>query len=217
MQSLWLPTDRQGRVTTLQRWFRWLDERGGIAGHPMVAVWAAMLAADTGRPAEAERWADIVDRWQYEDSAQPPDPSAEAWAAVIRTQLSEDHAPSVPGASSLTSAELRVLPMLATHLSFPEIGTDLFLSPHTVKSQAMSIYRKLGASSRSQAVAFPQPSGRPVPGAGSPGGVTAGLSCHPWDAAPSGARCNGGRSGRAEAYERDDEIPGDPAQAGDGR
>ena len=349
-QSLWLPTDRQGRVTTLQRWFRWLDERGGIAGHPMVAVWAAMLAADTGRPAEAERWADTVDRWQYEDSAQPRDPYAEAWAAVIRatlcrrgveqmradadeaarklaaanivapvgalcqgvacilsgdlaggeafladmvtvaeevgahetlalalsersllamargdwsraetfagqagtalrriglehllvcavqaraawhrgdvpaarqlllsaqrlrpvatyaiphlavqarielsrihlalgdlagartlmreidgvlerrpdlgtlvceaqalrTQLSEDQAPSVPGASSLTSAELRVLPMLATHLSFPEIGADLFLSPHTVKSQAISIYRKLGASSRSQAVA----------------------------------------------------------------
>ena len=87
VQSLWLPTDRQGRVTTLQRWFRWLDERGGIAGHPMVAVWAAMLAADTGRPAEAERWANIVDRWQYEDSAQPPDPSAEAWAAVIRATL----------------------------------------------------------------------------------------------------------------------------------
>ena len=43
--------------------------------------------------------------------------------------------------------------MLTTHLSFPEIGADLFLSPHTVKSQAMSIYRKLGASSRSQAVA----------------------------------------------------------------
>ena len=74
-------------------------------------------------------------------------------AQALRTQLSADHAPSVPGASSLTSAELRVLPMLATHLSFPEIGADLFLSPHTVKSQAMSIYRKLGASSRSQAVA----------------------------------------------------------------
>ena len=54
--------------------------------------------------------------------------------------------------SSLTTAELRVLPMLATHLSFPEIGAEMFLSPHTVKSQAMSIYRKLGASSRNQAV-----------------------------------------------------------------
>ena len=41
VQDLWLPTYRQGRVTTLQRWFRWLDERGGIGGHPMVAVWAS--------------------------------------------------------------------------------------------------------------------------------------------------------------------------------
>jgi LuxR family maltose regulon positive regulatory protein len=53
----------------------------------------------------------------------------------------------------LTGAELRLLPLLATHLSFPEIGAELFLSPNTVKSQAMSLYRKLGASSRSQAVA----------------------------------------------------------------
>ena len=53
----------------------------------------------------------------------------------------------------MTIAELRILPMLATHLSFPEIGAELFLSPHTVKSQAMSLYRKLGVTSRSQAVA----------------------------------------------------------------
>jgi LuxR family maltose regulon positive regulatory protein len=43
--------------------------------------------------------------------------------------------------------------MLSTHLSFPEIAEEMFLSRHTVKSQAASIYRKLGASSRSQAVA----------------------------------------------------------------
>jgi LuxR family transcriptional regulator, maltose regulon positive regulatory protein len=350
VQSLWLPTDRQGRFATLHRWFRWLDERRGIAGRPMVAVQASLVAAERGRPAEAERWADMVDHWQYGDTTRPGDPATEAWAAALRailcrrgigqmradadeaaqkfaaadivapvaavcqgvasilsgdldggdaylehavslaeevgayetlsdalgersllamargewtraetlagqarnalrrigmetlldcavharaamhqgdaaavrqqlasaqrlrpvvtyaiphiavqarveltrvhlaladiagartlmreiddllkhrpglgtlvgeagtlrTQLSAEHAPSVPGASSLTSAELRVLPMLTTHLSFPEIGADLFLSPHTVKSQAMSIYRKLGASSRSQAVA----------------------------------------------------------------
>jgi len=75
----------------------------------------------------------------------------QAWA--LRAQLSADLASSIPGPSSLTSAELRVLPMLTTHLTFPEIGAELFLSPHTVKSQAISIYRKLGASSRTQAVA----------------------------------------------------------------
>jgi LuxR family maltose regulon positive regulatory protein len=73
-------------------------------------------------------------------------------AQALRARLSTERSTSIPGASSLTAAELRVLPMLATHLSFPEIGAEIFLSPHTVKSQAMSIYRKLGASSRHQAV-----------------------------------------------------------------
>jgi LuxR family transcriptional regulator, maltose regulon positive regulatory protein len=55
-------------------------------------------------------------------------------------------------AMSLTGAELRLLPYLATHLSFPEIATRLFISRNTVKTEAVSIYRKLGASSRSQAI-----------------------------------------------------------------
>ena len=59
---------------------------------------------------------------------------------------------SVPGASALTAAELRLLPLLSTHLSFPEIAEEMFLSRHTIKSEANSIYRKLGVSSRSQAV-----------------------------------------------------------------
>ena len=73
-------------------------------------------------------------------------------ALELRTRISAELATGAEGASSLTAAELRVLPMLATHLSFPEIGTEMFLSPNTVKSQATSIYRKLGVSSRHQAV-----------------------------------------------------------------
>jgi LuxR family transcriptional regulator, maltose regulon positive regulatory protein len=56
------------------------------------------------------------------------------------------------GASSLTTAELRLLPLLSTHLSFREIGERLHVSRHTVKTQAMSVYRKLGVSSRSEAI-----------------------------------------------------------------
>jgi LuxR family transcriptional regulator, maltose regulon positive regulatory protein len=56
------------------------------------------------------------------------------------------------GAASLTTAELRLLPLLPTHLTFREIAQRLYLSQHTVKSQALSLYRKLGVSSRSQAV-----------------------------------------------------------------
>jgi LuxR family maltose regulon positive regulatory protein len=55
-------------------------------------------------------------------------------------------------ASSLTVAELRLLPYLPTHLTFPEIGARLHLSRHTVKTQAISIYRKLGVSSRNEAI-----------------------------------------------------------------
>ncbi len=348
-EQLTLLTYRQARIATLQRWFGWLEDRGAIEGHPLVALWASILAASVGRPAEAERWANIVDRWLDGDGARPPGPDVQAWAAVVRallcrhgvqrmradadeavrrcgeagivapvapllqgiarvlcgdldggdartcdaiaigeigapdvlavalcerallamvrgewsraedlagqarvtldsagiehplacavharvavhrgdipaarheltgaqrlgplltyaqphlavqtrielirvylaladiagarTQLREidgvlkrrldlgtltdevqalrarlpaARAPASVKASALTTAELRVVPLLATHLSFPEIGAELFLSPHTVKSQAMSLYRKLEASSRSQAVA----------------------------------------------------------------
>ena len=52
----------------------------------------------------------------------------------------------------MTAAELRLLPLLCTHLSFPEIAAGGFLSPSTIKSQAVSMYRKLGVTSRNQAV-----------------------------------------------------------------
>ena len=55
-------------------------------------------------------------------------------------------------AMSLTGAELRLLPYLATHLTFPEIASRLFISRNTVKTEAVSIYRKLGVASRSEAV-----------------------------------------------------------------
>jgi LuxR family transcriptional regulator, maltose regulon positive regulatory protein len=74
-------------------------------------------------------------------------------AADLEAELARDHSSAAPGASALTTAELRLLPMLSTHLSMPEIAEELFLSRNTIKSQAISIYRKLGASSRNQAVA----------------------------------------------------------------
>jgi len=73
-------------------------------------------------------------------------------AAALRDQLSKQRGSIVPGASSLTGAELRVLPLLSTYLPLPEIGEQLFLSQHTIKSHAKSIYRKLGATTRSEAV-----------------------------------------------------------------
>jgi LuxR family transcriptional regulator, maltose regulon positive regulatory protein len=350
VEQLWLTAYRQARVTTVERWLQWLRDRSGMERYPMVAVLALFLATVLGRSAEAERLADIVDRWPYRDAARPGDRYAAAWAVLLqailcrrgveqmradadeaarrfaeehivesapalfqglarvlsgdleggdaffqtvlsvgeetntpetvavalgersllamtrgewsraeilaeqagavlrrakfegvlacavqartalhrgdipaarqhlvdaqrvrptltyaiphlavqarielarahlgladiagartlmreidevlrrrpalgnlvgeaqtlRAQLASERGSIIPGASALTAAELRVLPMLATHLSFPEIGAEMFLSPNTVKSQAMAIYRKLEASSRSQAVA----------------------------------------------------------------
>ena len=45
-----------------------------------------------------------------------------------------------------------MLPYLATHLSFREMGERLYLSRHTVKSHAVAIYRKLNVASRNDAV-----------------------------------------------------------------
>ena len=345
VEKLLLPVDRQGRTTANQRWLRWLEERGGIEGHPILAVKAALVAATMGRPGEAERWADMVDRWHRRD-----DSYVEAWAAMLRAlmcrhgveqmradadeaarmfgragivvpmaggllglalvlcgdldggdalleetfrvgqevgapdvladilserslvamahhewnraenlasqasamlrragmedafvcavqarvamhrgdtararhelisaqrlrplltyaqpqlaaqarieltrvhlaladiagarmlmreiddllrrrpglgtlvgeaaalraQLSRQHGTGSPGASTLTAAELRLLPLLSTYLSAAEIAAELSVSPHTVKAEVKSIYRKLGVSSRSQAVA----------------------------------------------------------------
>ncbi|HEX5828276.1 MAG TPA: AAA family ATPase [Candidatus Limnocylindrales bacterium] len=57
-----------------------------------------------------------------------------------------------PRGSTLSPAELRLLPLLQTYLSFKEIGERLSISANTVKTEAMSIYGKLGASTRSEAV-----------------------------------------------------------------
>jgi DNA-binding CsgD family transcriptional regulator len=72
---------------------------------------------------------------------------------ALRDQLAEERRSGAPRGPALTAAELRLLPLLSTHLSFPEIAAELFVSRNTIKTQIVSIYRKLGASSRSQAVA----------------------------------------------------------------
>jgi len=75
-----------------------------------------------------------------------------ALAGRLQASLATTNARAV-SASSLTAAELRLLPLLSTHLSYQEIGERLYVSKNTVKTQAYSAYRKLGVSSRSEAVA----------------------------------------------------------------
>jgi LuxR family maltose regulon positive regulatory protein len=74
------------------------------------------------------------------------------------------HLPAVSGrATGMTEAELRLLPFLQSYLTFPEIGERLGVSRNTVKTHAASIYAKLGASSRSEAVEAAQSYGLLVP------------------------------------------------------
>jgi LuxR family maltose regulon positive regulatory protein len=87
VEQLFLPVYRQAQITTVRRWIGWLDDQGGIEGRPVAAVLAAILATTTGRPAEAERWADAIDRWQDAHAARPDDPYTEGWAAHLRAEM----------------------------------------------------------------------------------------------------------------------------------
>jgi len=69
----------------------------------------------------------------------------------IRAQLAEMRSGLV-GASTLTGAELRIIPMLATHLTVAEISHRLGISENTVKYHVGSVYRKLDATTRGEAV-----------------------------------------------------------------
>lgn len=63
--------------------------------------------------------------------------------------------PSAPAAAPsepLTERELSVLAYLPTYMKSNDIADDLFLSVNTVKSHLQAIYRKLGVSSRQDAV-----------------------------------------------------------------
>ncbi|MFL5945731.1 MAG: AAA family ATPase, partial [Gaiellaceae bacterium] len=73
-------------------------------------------------------------------------------ARTVRHELSSLPRPEAHS-GGLTPAELRLLPFLATHLAFREIADELDVSRNTVKTQAISIYRKLGVKSRSEAIA----------------------------------------------------------------
>jgi LuxR family maltose regulon positive regulatory protein len=66
----------------------------------------------------------------------PAPPSTGAWAPL----------------EPLTKSEIRVLRYLPTHLSAPEVATELSVSTTTVKTHLRNLYAKLGAHSRAEAV-----------------------------------------------------------------
>ncbi len=110
------------------------------AGHASLGLGDHDAAAATARQAE-----DIVRR--RPGLGNLPDKVADLLTLVQRTA-------NRGRPDTLTPAEVRLLPLLATHLSFPLIAQRLGVSRNTIKTQAISTYRKLGVSSRSEAVAL---------------------------------------------------------------
>ncbi len=79
-------------------------------------------------------------------------PLAARWIEECRAQADTFASSVLVGPASLTNAELRVLRLLPTHLSFREMGLYLHVTANTVKTHAHAVYRKLDACSRSEAV-----------------------------------------------------------------
>jgi LuxR family transcriptional regulator, maltose regulon positive regulatory protein len=75
---------------------------------------------------------------------------------LLERRLSEFEQPTRPpranGERTLSARELTILRMLTGRLSERDIGRELYLSHNTIHSHTRSIYRKLGASSRSEAL-----------------------------------------------------------------
>lgn len=91
-------------------------------------------------------------------AAHSPTGGAIACAHDLYAQVDAMHTPAT-GASALTDAELRVLRLLPTNMSLAAIAAQLFVSRNTSKTHAAAIYRKLGVTSRADAVEHARRSG----------------------------------------------------------
>jgi LuxR family maltose regulon positive regulatory protein len=110
------PMYARGRSTTLMDWFGWLDERGAVERHPAIATLAAEICALTGRPAAADRWADLAERWAGEPAAGDGAQRFAMWQTSVsalmcrhgmermRSDL-DDAARHLPGAGSAVDTE----------------------------------------------------------------------------------------------------------------
>jgi LuxR family transcriptional regulator, maltose regulon positive regulatory protein len=76
-------------------------------------------------------------------------------AILQQTRRALDTAPhrQITATAPLTERELAVLRLLPAQLSAREIGRELYVSVHTVRSQVQAVYRKLHASNRAEAIA----------------------------------------------------------------
>ena len=121
-----------------------VDSHGWCCDGP-VSVWAAMLHHRLGEHVEAH---------ELLDSGEPVaralnDVRTMRRVSILRSSLPADLAAVAPG---MTDRELEVLALLATGATNPQIAERLSYSVSTVRNETVSIYRKLGARGRTDAV-----------------------------------------------------------------
>ena len=116
-----------------------LAARTALLGHGLLA-WTAVVIHDSHL---LSKHLDAADRARLRE----PD------AVALTQRVEQVRAMAAGSCRPLTAAELRVLPYLATHFSLQRIAEELVVGRETAKSQATSIYRKLGVASRAGAVA----------------------------------------------------------------
>lgn len=147
---------RAGEVEGARR--RRAEARRLLAVAPDVAPWRqamgrlllARASGLMGDPGAARMLLDEAREWC---GRLPGAGALEAHLRAARQAVEGSGACGLAHHAPLTAAEARVLRFLPTHHSFRDIGEQLHVSRFTVKSQALSIYRKLAVSSRGEAVA----------------------------------------------------------------
>ena len=119
------------------------------AVHLYALVTLAGIRARRGELAHARAHLDEVNRGleAFDDPGRLPELALTAEGLLAQREES-----TAPLAEPLTAAEMNVLGLLASELSLREIAARLYLSRNTVKTHTRALYRKLGVSSREEAV-----------------------------------------------------------------
>jgi LuxR family maltose regulon positive regulatory protein len=114
------PMYASGRGATVMTWFEWVDERGAVERHPAIAALAAFVCSLMGRPAAADRWADLAERWSARTSDDAGGAHFPLWLTNVRGLMCrrgveqmrrdvEESASRVPRAADDTELPLRLV------------------------------------------------------------------------------------------------------------
>lgn len=93
---------------------------------------------------------EVLDRMLSRAAARPQPLAVVALMERLRGDAPDE---ALPLADPLSERELVIVRHLATGATLSQIGTELFISVNTVKSHVRSIYRKLSATNRREAIA----------------------------------------------------------------